>query len=156
METNKQFKCKDEILLKDKEDKYAKWFYAIFSHYCENISYITISGGTIYNLDFYKILPYKGNEELVGTTNESEEEIKLKKGEWLMVADGDLLAPEEWRIRTYDSTTNNNIRAFNNSAGALVGWEYVVRFKDFDPSNMQETLKHILCVKNGKIIRYKG
>ena len=37
----------------------------------------------------------------------------------------------------------------------IVEYEFAIRLKDFDPSNIEETRKKILCVKNGKIIRYK-
>lgn len=154
METNKQFKCKDEILLKDKEDKYAKWFYAVFSHYCENISYITISGGSIYNLDFYKILPYEGNEELVGTTDEPDEEIRLEEGEFLIcLAKINDFEQEDLLLGKFDKITNSSIRI---KTQGISKWHYAIRFSDFNPNDMEETKKHILCVKNGKVVRYKG
>ena len=157
METNKTFKCKDEILLKHKEDKFAVWFYAVFSHYCKNNSYITISGGTIYNLDFYKILPYKGNEELVGTTNESEEEVKLEEGERCIFSDIlNLLQKGKGVIDTFENIGNFESYGERFKTFDTVPYTYCIKFSDYNPNNMEETRKHILCVKNGKIIRYKG
>lgn len=34
-------------------------------------------------------------------------------------------------------------------------YSFFVRFSDFNPYDMEETRKHILCVRDGKIVRYK-
>lgn len=131
------------------------WHCGIFSDYNEQNNHITLCSGFAFNLAKYDILPYESNEHLVGTTDEPEEEIKLEKGEWLMVCDDRSILPEEWRMRKYDGT-DSSIRVFNNSSASLCGWNYAVRFSDFNPNDMKETRRHILCVKNSKVVKYKG
>lgn len=36
-----------------------------------------------------------------------------------------------------------------------VPYEFCVRFSDFNPNDMEETKKKILCVKNGKVVKYR-
>lgn len=151
----KKFKCKDEILFKYTEHESAVWMYAVFSSYSKDNTAFIVSGGLRYNLDSYDILPYEGNEHLVGTTNSPDEEVRLEKGEWILTSDyikgikdgycngGRFIRIEgaSFVIRTY------------MSPGEC--YTYAIRFKDFNPNDMEETKKHILCVRNGRIIRYK-
>lgn len=32
-------------------------------------------------------------------------------------------------------------------------WKYCIPFSKFNPNDLEETRKHILCVKNGKLVR---
>ena len=155
----KKFKCKDEILLKNKEAESAMWFYAIFSNYCKNNTFITISGGITYDLDFFDILPYEGNEHLVGTTHSPDDEVKLEEGEWI-IGIGQYDVESFLNNRKYGCIGNfKGLERFGD--GSCFKFEggmttYAVKFSDFNPNDMEETKKHILCVKNGKIVRYKG
>ena len=33
-------------------------------------------------------------------------------------------------------------------------YNYCIRFRDYDPKNEEESRKHVMCVKNGKIRRF--
>ena len=158
METNK-FKCKDEVIYRFKGGpglgEPEPWIYGIFSHYKKEGDIVI--NGNCYQRRIMDILPYEGNEELVGKTDEPDEEVKLKEGEWLMV--GNLInssLPEEWMLREYCRMNTDNIETFNNSSCEFQHWPCAIKFSNFNPNDMEETRKHILCVKKGKIIRYKG
>lgn len=156
METKyKKFKPFDKVLMRI--NTAAIWECDFYSYYEEGYKYPhrTLS----YRVKDENILPYEGNEHLVGTTDEPEEEIKLEEGEWVIGL--------------------SNITDFQNllrhgSVGVFQGLmypyadsaekkfcinhvvtKYAIRFHDFNPSDMEETKKHILCVKNGKVVKYK-
>lgn len=155
----KKFKCKDEILLKNKEAEYAMWFYAIFSNYCKNNTFITISGGITYDLDFFDILPYEGNEHLVGTTDEpyeDDEEIKLEKGERIICNDDvNLLIQGVGFLTTFSYGDGDTFRT-GKSRFVEEEYNYAIKFSDFNPNSMEATKAKILSIKGGKIVRYKG
>lgn len=155
METkHKEFKPFDKVLVRreSRPNEIVDWRADIFSHIDNDGFYVTIGLGIVTKND---ILPYEGNEHLVGTTDEPEEEVELRKGEWVMVSDEKSIDPELWRLRRFDGF-GSTIRAFNNANGWLCTWGYAIKFSDFNPNDMEETKKHILCVKNGKIVKYKG
>ncbi|MCH5237006.1 MAG: hypothetical protein J1E95_04330 [Muribaculaceae bacterium] len=150
----KKFKCKDEVIFQNKVhfgDEKLIWNYGIVNY--EDEGYVYLVGGLYINKKLFKILPYEGNEHLVGTTDEPDEEIRLEEGEWIIPAD---------IIGVYENVVNCLIRQFDYVDGGLFKcknstvWHFAIPFKEFDPSNMEETKKHILCVKNGKIVRYKN
>lgn len=149
---HKTFKPFDKVLVR--QSKITEWECDIYSHY--NAMYNTHTTIGYDEVEKYNILPYEGNEQLAGTKDETEEEIRLEKGEWLFVSDDFSFRPEEWFLRKFDKCKNGGIYAFNTSSGKLSGWNYAIRFADFTPNDMTETLKHILCVKNGKIVKYRG
>lgn len=152
---HKQFKPFDKVLARKENriDDKPCWKADIFSHIDEDGFYVTIGLGCVTKDD---IIPYEGNEYLLGTFDEPEEEVKLEEGEWVMVCDNRSILPEEWLLRHYYGYCNNGIRIFNNLTTGLCTWKYTIRFSDFNPNNISETLKHVLCVENGKIVRYKG
>ena len=149
----KKFKCKDEVIFRCKiEYGNQHWTYGIFSHYEYHQDDTFASLGCLsLNINDWDILPYEGNEYLVGTTNEPETEVRLEEGELLLVADS------EDRVIDCISAVRKFVKVlitvFVTNGG---NWSLAIRFRDFDPSNMEETRKHILCVKNGKIVRYRG
>ena len=148
---HKQFKPFDKVLVRGhnpiwKPDLYAYWNESIDAH--QVIGFGNVSDGYI--------LPYEGNEELVGTTDEPEEEIELKEGEWLMVSNGIHNHPSKWELRECMPYQSSLMVKNPDSIYTHGLYKYAVRFSDFNPNDMEETKKHILCVKNGKIIRYKG
>ena len=152
MENKKKFNAFDKVLVRGhnpkwKPDLYAYWDESIDAHQ-------VIGFGNV--LDGY-ILPYEGNEKLLGTSDELKEEIELKEGDWLMVCDTITDKPDEWMLR-YLLWANEDkicIQSVRFAYPDPCAYNYAIRFKDFDPSNMEETKKHILCVKNGKIVKYK-
>lgn len=143
---HKQFKPFDKVLTRLSNDVWEADFY---SHWdAEEEAHNAIAYGKIPDED---IIPFEGNEHLIGTTEEPEEEIKLEEGEWIMVRDGNEFAnPSGFGL----------VEFLDVSCGRIVDvegyyYDFAVCFKDFDPNDMEETKKHILCVKNGKVVRYK-
>lgn len=155
MENNhKQFKPFDKVLVKDSN---GKWKIDLYSHFeNESNGHHTLSY-SIYRVLNKEIIPYEGNEYLVGTYNDPEEEVILEEGEWVMV--GNLInssLPEEWMLREYCRVNTDNIETFNNSSCEFQHWPCAIKFSNFNPNNMEETRKHILQVRNGKIVKYKN
>ena len=149
----KKFKPFDKVIYKLRHSAPTIWHCGIFSDYNKQNNHITLCSGFTFIFDKYNILPYEGNEELVGTSYEPEESIKLEEGE-LVVAKTD---NGNWVLANYKEHSElpwNNIDVvFSN--GTRVSVDQIIRFSDFNTLPMEEIKKHILCVKNGKIIRYK-
>ena len=161
----KKFKCKDEVIYRC-TDKYGIpiWSYGIFSHYYKgkDIIYAKIVGEIGIDITKWEILPYEGNEHLVGSQDEPDEEVRLEEGEWVIYIIGEDNF-QKWAIGKFDSLDNPitgerkfQMKPISEKAGYYCVSEKVVKFSDFNPNDMEETRKHILCVKNGRIIRYKG
>lgn len=151
METNhKEFKPFDKVLVKP--SKYDSWKCDLYSHYNkEDECHETFKG---YILEDDRIIPYEDNWHLVGTTDESDEEVKLEKGEWLMVSDYLNILPYGWILRRFMDIRNSFLALASDDKPYR--WNYAIRFSDFNPNDIEETKKHILCVKNGKVVKYKG
>ena len=151
MENKQQFKPFERILVRDG----GKWTPDIYSYYRTEINkHWCLSCGW---MEDDNILPYEGNEHLVGTTDEPEEEIELMEGEWLMVCNTITDQPDEWMLRYLLWAQDDNIciQSVRFAYPDPCGYNYAIRFSDFNPEDMEETKKHILCAKNGKIVRYK-
>ena len=149
-----KYKPFERIIIRPK-DKSDIWVCGLFDNYYDKEIKVII-GNKYYMLlsDKYEILPYEGNEHLVGTTNDPEKEVKLEKEEWIIASDN------IYALRIGSGVIGRFVgikdgmflkRAFERN----VEYEYAIRFKDFDPSNMEKTRKHILCVKNGKVVKYE-
>ncbi|MCH5234487.1 MAG: hypothetical protein J1E16_04275 [Muribaculaceae bacterium] len=150
MET-KKFKPFDRIIYKEKLFNGCRWHCAFFSDYNESNGCVNFADGKPYHFTNIDILPYEGNEHLVGTTDSPDEEVRLEEGELIIVFD------DYQRLFDNISCVRKFIRVLNTVFETnAANWNFAIRFEDFDPSNMEETRKHILCVKNGKIIRYKS
>lgn len=145
---HKQFAPYDRVLVRDVNPY---WSCDLYSHF--NSDSETHETTALRNVEDNDIIPYEGNEELIGTTEEPEEEIKLKEGEWIACSD------KIERMQSGQCTMEifGDIRE-GGFATKDLDWIYTfcIRFSDFNPSDMEETRKHILCVKNGKVVRYKG
>ena len=150
MKEHKEFKPFDKVLIR--LDANTDWQCDLYSHYDnEDNSHSTI-GTVIYNEG--DILPYEGNEELVGTTNEPDEldgEVKLEVGEFLFVVDRLVDNIELWAFVKHYQVLD---KEFKTRDGLY--WNYAIKFSDFNPYDFEESKKHILCVRNGKVIKYKG
>ena len=144
----KKFKAFDKVIVRDK-DIFLKWTCDFYSHYDNDIKHHVTS--TMTKLQDDDILPYEGNEHLVGTTDSPDEEVRLEEGDWVMASNVITRTPVHWILEQYDTIQEEN----SIETKRELRYRYAIRFKDFDPSNMEETKKHILCVKNGRIIRYK-
>ena len=155
----KKFKCKDEVIYRSPDDNH-EWIFGLFSHYGKNkdgIDYLVVNGA-FYRLDDINILPYEGNEELVGTTDEPETEVRLEDDEWVMYAFGGLISiyPLDYKLGKFIKINEGDNNITIQDSDAVRGSSKFIKFSDFNPNDMEETRKHILCVKNGKIMRYKG
>lgn len=154
-ELKQLFKCKDEVLYRCKV-KFGEhfWTYGIFSHYeyVNNKTYAVVSGTCGMDITKWDFIPYEGNEHLVGTQLEleSEEGIKLEEGELLIVTDFlDRLSKGLGHLKRITEIQDN---CFVSSDFGESRYKYAIRFSDFNPNDMEETQKHILCVKNGKVV----
>lgn len=156
METNhKQFKPFDKVLVRTEYNDGNKWNVDLYSHYSDD-HHVCVGMLLVEDND---ILPYEGNEHLVGTTDEPEEEIKLKEGEWIMVAERINKLPCTWNLRDFHSTGKTRFKVYSTKTqiekrSSSLGGKYAIRFSEFNPNNMKETLKRVLCVRDGKIIKY--
>lgn len=144
-----KFKCKDEILYRyNSADSKSEWRYGIVSHYKENVLILI---GTMIDLNYYNIIPYKDNEYLVGTYDTIEEEIKLKKGERIIC--NNVLYQLEKGIGTVSrfSHIDSNLIFVDPSIG--FSYTYCIRLHDYvDSFNYKD---NILIVKNNKIVKLK-
>lgn len=150
---HKKFKPYDRVLVRDSEDKWQIDFYSHWNdEYKQHITLVYDDGLKIEDSD---ILPYEGNEHLVGTADEPEKEIKLEYWEWIMALSGCLDEPSNEPSDWYLEQINHISGEENIETKRGCPYHYFIRFKDFNPNDMEETRKHILRVKNGKIVRYK-
>lgn len=153
----RKFKCKDEIIYRKKQhlgrdDTKYTWHFGIVAF--ETDTLIELVGGITISSFSNDILPYEGNGYLVGTTDNPNEEVKLEKGDWIMVGNlKDSLMPEDWHPREFNKANTDNIETFNNSICEFQRWSCAVKFSDFNPWDMEETKKHIFYVKEGRIIK---
>lgn len=140
----KTFKPFDKVLYRiNKRQPWTPSFYqyeACFSHFVMGISsHITDKN----------ILPYESNEHFIGTCNEPEEEIILKKGELIICSDSILCLSEGLGvINDYKEIVGHSITSRNG-----VGYSYCVPMSKYDPDNLEETSKWILTVKNDKLVK---
>lgn len=134
---HKKFKPFDRVLVRD---AYGKWRCDIYSHYDkdENNNWV-IGLGWTYDDD---IIPYEGNEYLVGTTDKPEEEVILEEDELGFASD--IISDDalDWDFIPFVITKEGE-------------YPYFIRYSDFNPYDMEETKKHILYVEDGKIVRYQ-
>lgn len=155
METkHKTFKPFDKVLVRHNN----KWKIEFYSHYNAECNNHTVTAGT--GIVDENILSYEGNEHLLGTTNEPEEEVKLEEGEWLYVSDAIAQPITDWRLSVFEETYDGAFETYTTKKHLKITselplyWKYAIKFSDFNPNDMEETKKHILCVENGKVVRY--
>ena len=154
----KKFKPFERVITRFRDKN---WMCDLYSHYNAKINrHVTF--GFCYLADDC-ILPYEGNEHLVGTTDSSDEEVRLEEGEWVAYYDEDDKEFKHWKIGAFKEFVTDpqgggffEINTYPKSEHCNFVNQKIVRFSDFNPNDMEETKKHILCVKNGKVIRYKG
>lgn len=149
MEQNK-FKPFERILIKIKSNYLSnayKWTCCEFSHYDDN--FICLVVGVSHDLSSVDVLPFAGNENLAGTSD-MPETIELKNGEYIMACKDDIeyIMPSFWKFRIFKGVDRLCIKTNTDEDYALC-----VQFSKFNPKDMAETMKHILCVKNGKLVK---
>lgn len=148
---HKEFKPFDKILVRNN----SIWQADLYSFYeREKNLHATISKCVFINDD--NILPYEGNETLVGTIDEPEVEVKLGMGECIMVANEPNASKCEWLLREVIGIDDETeCLTVDSQDIPHPRWKYAISFSDFNPNDWKETKKNILCVKNGKVVRYK-
>lgn len=205
MKEHKTFKPFEKVLVQNLQGIWMIDFYSNWNEKWQGHQTFKVNGDYAQTDD--GILPYEGNEHLVGTTDEpqipiseketqdaywancteeekanlrrsyneflkddargrsilekvcgkhnlqgeAEEEIKLEEGEYMFVINSIVETPYWWNLIQLDFV--NTYKFFDVDGGK---WDYAIKFSHFNPNDMEETKKHILCVKNGRIIRYKG
>lgn len=143
----RKFKCKDEILFSFKGEYSPIWTYGIVSH--ETVRFVILCGNIKLDKEQYKVIPFIGNEDLVGSEDAAkEEEVLLEKGELAYGFDDikdfeglDLILGKFRRA-------GDNIE-FHNAFPLM----YCIPFSKFNPNDLEATKKEILTVKNGKLVK---
>lgn len=147
---HKQFKPFDKVLVREISPY---WSCDLYSHF--NSDSETHETTALRNIKDCDILPYEGNEYLLGTTEEPEEEITIENGEYCFGADKDEITKlVNWQLFMFDCRDDSD-DTFKERFGRGRYFDFAIRFSDFNPNDLDETRKHILCVRNGKIVRYK-
>lgn len=157
----KEFKPFDRIIIKQKIDC-GIWFCALFSHYCQedNNYFFTIGGDEEgYGLEDVDVLPFENHEDLVGTSDMPEEAVELKEGDIIVTFDNirDIDMPFEVSINQFKHLNESSIHVcIKADETEFISYSnFCIPFSKFNPNDLEETKKHILCVKNGKLVRYR-
>lgn len=149
---NQKFKCKDEVIYKDKNTD--KWCYGIYSHAEADNIHMLVGNITIVD-GIFELLPYKGNEHLVGTNINVEPYFIIEKGAWIMVSDfGNIndMRILDWNLRRFDHIEQASSGRWYFVDDIQYKWNFAIPFEKFNPNNFEETRKHCLKVENGLII----
>lgn len=159
MEQKKKFEPFDKIIIRPKIEC-GIWYCAIFSHYSQDDeNYFFIIGGDIegYSTVSTDVLHFAGNKHLVGTTDMPDEEVELKKGDVIVTFDDlrDIEKPFYVNINEFKDISEKYINFCKKDDKIIFVTysKYCIPFSRFNPNDMKETRKHILCVKNGKLVR---
>lgn len=138
----KEFKPFDKVLARI----YDTWEARFFNRIDITGKYQLTSGAIVREKD---ILPFEGNEHLLGTNNEPKEEIILKKGERIVCSDDiNRLLNGYGVVETLSKVSNNVIDDSEDCP-----WKYFILYSKFKE---EKNTKHdILCVLDGKIVRYE-
>ena len=148
---HKTFKPFDRIIVRDCK---SIWQIDFYSHWSEEYKqHVTLAFGDGLKIDDNDILPFEGNEDLVGKVDEHDEDIMLEEGEWIVCFDYINHCNSAFSFGLAKFTVINSNLFYVSDCNA---WKYAIRFSDFNPNDMKETKKHILCVKNGKVVKYHG
>lgn len=141
----KKFKCEDKIIYRLKSLKNT-WRYNVVSHYYEDSLYLL---GSIININHYDILPFKGYEHLVGTTNSPKEEITLEKEESIVCFDClNHLKKEDLYLGKFNAIQGLYIHTTTNRL-----FVYCIPFNKFIPGAYAHNVKETLTIKDGKLIK---
>lgn len=158
--TLKVFKPYDKVLLTAKDPQNYGWFCAMFSHYLNGNYAFRLMGGKICNLSEYDILPYEGNEHLIGTSDAPEEPVYISTGEWVMAymgtgVFGTSTDPSAYKMCCFRSISDDDrILVFNQCiCSEPIEVAYIIPFSKFNPTDMATTVKYALVAKNGTLIK---
>lgn len=141
-----KFKCKDEVVFRSAWDEKARWTYGIVSHTLNDA--VILSGNIELHESYYNVLPYEGNERLVGTTNEPKEEIILNVGD--LVYGFNCLEDFEKHSIRLGEFDRIDYRGFVISSYL---WGYCIPYSKYNINDMESAKREILKVENGKIVK---
>lgn len=141
-----KFKCKDEVIVRYKKPGCC-WFYGVVSY--SDDKGVVLSGGFRHSYEIYEVLPYEGNEDLVGTTNEPDEKITIESDELVYVFNS--IDSIDKMIVVLDRI--NNVTKYGIVVKNSGTWTYCIPFSKFNPADLEATKKEILTVKNGKLVK---
>lgn len=153
MEQKKEFKPFERVIIRRKDNVNGAvrlWTCAEFSHY--NGNFIALVGCYEYDKTMFDVLPFAGNEHLVGTSDMPDEEVQLKPLDFIFVFDK-LEHKGELSSLVLGRFVCLNGDKIDISDDMSHHWTYCIPFSKFSPNDMEETKKHILCVKNGKLVK---
>ena len=154
MEQKNKFEPFERIIFR-REHLKEKWTCGEFSHI--EGEYYVLAGNECFKIEDTDILPFEGNAHLVGTSDMPCESVELKEGDLVAVADDiEDIVHGYVSIRRFSAIVGNNLYCRENAhkdSREDVAWTYCIPFSQFNPNDMEETKKHILCVKNGKLVR---
>lgn len=144
----KQFKPFDKVLFRYEN---SIWYPSFYQGNNNTEHYVIGLNDTI---EDHNILPYEGNEHLVGTCDEPEKEITLKEGEYYWFTnDSGMSYPELWKLRKLEKIQSNNFLIYDDYAEDNFIYYNAIKQSDFNPHNMFESQKHMIRVKNGKLVK---
>lgn len=126
------------------------WTCGWFSH--EDSEKWYLIGGISLNKETSSVLLYDGNEMLVGTNDEPEEEFVLEKGELIFAADDQNKLLNGFAVLGRYSGSGKKSVIVKLSDNAECSYEYCIPYDMFNPTNKAVTKKSILCVKNRKLV----
>ena len=116
----------------------AKKRQSIWNAHCyayEDDDYIVMVGGNAYNKSHNEILPYKGNEYLLGTNTDPKLKWEPKNGEVVKVRDCEY---DSWVYRCFNEMTSyNEYECYcQGSDTETVSWKYCESLTDEEKGNV--------------------
>lgn len=147
-----KFKFKDEVIVRNHQSN-GDWFYAVISH-CTDEHYV-LCNGTICRHNTYDFLPLEGNEYLIGTKNDPENEALIEIGElcygFCMMQDLDNY--EDIILGKFDGVDKQSEEIFVSNTPV----DYCIPYSKFYPYDMESTKKEILTVstRTHKLVKLK-
>ena len=140
----KQFKPFEKVLVRISKDHC--WTPTFYQYHNNKSHFVFEQGSFIFDDD---IIPYEGNEHLVGFTGEPEEIVTLEKGELILCNNNIYMLKEGLgTITSYGEITGLNIKGTN-------GAHYIrcIPMSKYNVNNIEETNKWILEVKSGRLVK---
>lgn len=152
MEQKKTFEPFERVIYRTQD---GFWNCGFYSH--EDGEHHYLCGAIIVWKEHDFILPFAGNSHLVGTSDMSVDEVVPKSGDVIVTFDEmkDIEKPFDVSINEFKSTSVDaiNVSVKDVNFEFISYSKYCIPFSKFNPNDMEETKKHILCVKNGKLVR---
>ena len=149
----KKFKPFDKVLVRI--DKGCRWYPEFYSHSEKNLHHLIMRSPK----EDENIIPYEGNEHLVGKYDEPEEEIQITTGQPVFAFD-DLEKLNDLGICLENFVTidkpYSDMRSEADEFLIIAGnynWKYCIPFNKFNIEDMEATKKEVLTVKDGRLVK---